>query len=371
VIIGIDASRAALAHHTGTETYAYQLLLAMMPLVSADLQLRLYTHQAPQPKRWPASPFVETRIIPFPRLWTHLRLAVELSLQPPDVLFVPAHVLPLFCPVPAVVTIHDLGYRYYPEAHPSFQRRYLDWTTRRHTRVATHLIADSATTRDDLIHHYQADPQKISVVHLGRDPGMDNARSLHDCPAVRERYGLKAEYLLYVGTLQPRKNLLRLVEAFAMIAPDYPGQLVLAGRKGWLYDEIFERVQQLNLGERVKFPGFIPEEDKAALIRGARLYLYPSLYEGFGLPLLEAMACGTPILTSNLSSMPEIVGEAALLVDPHQVEAIAGGIKQLLFDPALCQRLVQRGFERLAIFSWSKAAEQTLDILIQAASARL
>ncbi|MFQ5577159.1 MAG: glycosyltransferase family 1 protein, partial [Anaerolineae bacterium] len=140
MIIGIDASRAALAHHTGTETYAYRLILAMAPLASADLRLRLYTHQPPQPVPWPESQFVETRVIPLPRLWTHLRLAAEIARHPPDALFIPAHVLPLYCPVPAAVTVHDLGYLYYPDAHTPFQRRYLHWTTRRHARVARRII---------------------------------------------------------------------------------------------------------------------------------------------------------------------------------------------------------------------------------------
>lgn len=360
MIIGIDASRAALARHTGTETYAYRLLQAMASLTSAEVRLRLYTRQRPQPTSWPDAPYVETRIIPFPRLWTHLRLAAEISRHPPDVLFVPAHVLPLYCPVPAVVTVHDLGYLYHPQAHPPFQRWYLDWSTKRHTRIARRIIADSGTTRDDLINHYRADPQTIDVVHLGRNPTLN---PVADSAPVKARYQIRGDYILYLGTLQPRKNLLRLLEAFHRLSQDHPIKLVLAGEKGWLYDEIFERVQALNLGERVIFPGFIAEADKAALISGAIIYVYPSLYEGFGLPLLEAMACGTPILSSNVSSMPEIAGGAALLVDPYDIKAIAAGLSRLLSDPQLRQTLSHQGFRRLQDFSWPEAAQQTLEIL--------
>lgn len=360
MIIGIDASRATLAHRTGTEQYAYHLIQALGALASADFRLRLYTHQAPQGESWPDTPFVETRLIPLPRLWTHLRLAAEISRHPPHLLFVPAHVLPLFCPVPSVVTVHDLAYRFYPETYTASQRWYLDWSTRRHTQVADHLIADSAATRTDLVEQYQAKATQISVVHLGRDP---NLQPVSNPQPVLAKYNLQPPYLLYIGTLQPRKNLERVLLAFSNIAANYPVHLVLAGSKGWLYDTIFARVEALGLGDRVHFPGYIAEADKAALISGATVYLYPSLYEGFGLPLLEAMACGTPILSSNLSSMPEIAGDAAWLVDPHNSEAIATGLRRLLTDTALRDRLTARGLERVQAFSWGQAAEQVLSIL--------
>lgn len=364
MLIGLDASRAALAHHTGTETYAYQLIRAMAPLASAEAGLRLYTHQPPAPADWPESPFVETRVIPFPRLWTHLRLAAEISLRPPDALFVPAHVLPLHCPVPAAVTVHDLGYLYHPEAHTAFQRRYLDWTTRRHARVAGRIIADSAATRADLIHHYHANPERIRVVHLGLDPTL---RPVADTAEIRGKYNLPGAYLLYMGTLQPRKNLLNLLEAFRLISDAHPVTLVLAGGKGWLYDQIFTRIQTLGLQDRVILPGFIPPEDKAALLSGAAVFAFPSLYEGFGLPILEAMACGAPVLTANVSSMPEIAAEAALLVDPRQPEAIADGLQRLLTDPALAQLLVEKGFRRVRDFSWAAAGAQVWEILLELA----
>jgi glycosyltransferase involved in cell wall biosynthesis len=364
MLIGIDASRAALAHHTGTETYAYQLIRAMASLARQDVRLRLYTHQSPQHAPWPGGPDVETRVIPFPRLWTHLRLAAEISRRPPDVLFVPAHVLPLYCPVPAVVTVHDLAYRHHPETYTPFQRRYLDWSTRRHTRLARHLIADSAATRDDLVAQYGADPASISVVHLGVDPSL---QPVADPAGTLARYSIEGQYILYIGTLQPRKNLLRLVEAFHIIRQQTAARLVLAGGKGWLYDEIFARVQALNLSERVIFPGFVAEADKAALISGAAVYAYPSLYEGFGLPILEAMACGTPVLTGHTSSLPEVAGDAALLVDPYDVEAIAAGLLRLLTDDAMRADLVAKGFQRAQTFSWDKAARQALDILIRCA----
>lgn len=363
---GIDASRAARAHRTGTETYSLELIKALAHLAGPERRFRLYTPHPPQHADWPDSPFMETRVIPWPRLWTHLRLAAELQHHPPDALFVPAHVLPLHCPVPAVVTVHDLGYRHYPEAHRLFDRWYLDWTTHRHARVARHLIADSQATKDDLIRFYGADPARISVVYLGRDETLAPVNDPQHIAAATARYNINGPYFLYLGTLQPRKNLVRLVEAFqqALTAlPDEPVKLVIAGRQGWLYAEIFERVQQLGLENRVIFPGFIAAADKPALLSGALAYLFPSLYEGFGLPVLEAMACGTPVLTSNVSSLPEVAGEAALLVDPHQTAQIAAGLVQLVQDDGLRRHLVTQGFRQIRQFSWTAAAAQVLEIL--------
>lgn len=364
--IGFDASRAARARRTGTETYSLELLNALAQLLPATDRLRLYTPHAPQHSRWPDSTQVETRIIPFPRLWTHLRLSAELWRQPPDVLFVPAHVLPLVCPVPAAVTVHDLGYRHYPDAHRPFDRWYLDWTTRRHTRVARQLIADSQATKQDLVDFYRANPDRISVVYLGRDESLRPVTDARHIAETKARYGISSDYLLYLGTLQPRKNLIRLIDAFQQARQQTPTldvKLVIAGKRGWLYNAIFERVQQLGLTEQVIFPGYIPDTDKPALLSGALAYVFPSLYEGFGLPVLEAMACGTPVLTSRLSSLPEVAGSAALLVDPHQTDDIAAGLIRLMTDPDLRRQLVQRGYQQRQRFSWQEAATQLLAIL--------
>jgi glycosyltransferase involved in cell wall biosynthesis len=331
----------------------------MAQRLRASETLRLYTHQPPQPAEWPSGPRIETRCLPFPRLWTHLRLATELSLHPPDVLFVPAHVLPLHCPVPAAVTVHDLGYLHFPEAHTRFQRWYLNWTTRRHARHAEHLIADSEATAADLRQHYHAPAERISVVHLGRDPHLGPV----DPAPVRQKYGLSQPYLLYLGTLQPRKNLLRLLTAFEQISPDFPHHLVLAGRPGWLAEAILEQASQLNLRQRIHLPGYIPQADKAGLLSGATAYVFPSLYEGFGLPVLEAMACGTPVLTSNTTSLPEIAGQAALFVNPEDTASIAQGLRRLLSDSPLRADLRERGLKQVQKFSWGQAAESVLSIL--------
>jgi len=248
-----------------------------------------------------------------------VRLSYELLTRPrPEVLFVPAHVLPLAHPLPSVVTVHDLGYRHFPGAHPARQRLYLDWSTRFSARAATHVLADSAATQRDLNRFYGVPPEKITVVYPGRDDRLARA----DPAPVRARYGLAPDYLLHVGTLQPRKNLSRLMDAAASLRARWPGlQLVLAGQPGWQSGPI---LAQARAKRRVGAAAGLRARRRLAwsLLWRARV-VFPSLYEGFGFPVLEAMACGTPVVCANTSSLPEVAGEAALLVDPEDTSALA------------------------------------------------
>lgn len=389
MLIGIDASRATVAHRTGTETYSLNLIRALLRLDSGQ-RFRLYTNGHPHPQplslagRGESAPSplwgegqgegplaVELRAIPFPRLWTHIRLSGEMLSRPPDVLFVPAHVLPLIHPRRSVVTVHDLGYLSYPEAHRPADRRYLDGSTRWNAHQAAAVLADSRATKDDLVRAYNADPDKVHVVYLGRDeavaPVTDRAR-LAD---VQNRYGIATPYLFYVGTLQPRKNLARVIDAFARVAGRLGDvQLVLAGKRGWLYDDLFAQVTRLGLERRVVFPGYVDDADLPALLSGAVALVFPSLYEGFGIPVLEAGACGLPVITSNTSSLPEVAGDAALLVDPHDVDAIAEAMYRLATDPELRAELTRRGRENVKRFSWEKCARETLAVLLEAGGAK-
>lgn len=365
-IIGIDASRAVKQTRTGTETYSLELIQQFARFASATWRVRLYTPQLPAHTAWIESPYVETRFIPFPRLWTHVRLAWELQQHPPSVLFVPAHVLPLHCPVPGVVTVHDMGYHHYPEAHRRAQRWYLAWTTRRHANVAHRIIADSEATQADLMKLYHADSNRVQVVYLGRDPQLKRVKDSQQILTTKRKYGITNDYLLYLGTLQPRKNLIRLIKAFhhaVSVLQNRTLQLVIAGRRGWLYDEIFAQVTRLKLTDRVIFTDYLPDIDKPALLSGALAYVFPSLYEGFGLPVLEAMACGTPVLTSNTSSLPEVAGDAAILVNPHNPADIATGLIALLTNPTLRQQCITRGYQQLEKFSWQRSAEKIWQIL--------
>jgi glycosyltransferase involved in cell wall biosynthesis len=367
MLIGIDASRAAIARRTGTETYSLNLIRALIGL-GAGHQFRLYTNGAGGvPGITEASgTSYDIYNIPFPRLWTHARLSAEMVTRPPDVLFVPSHVLPLVHPKRSVVTVHDLGYRYYPQAHRTRDRLYLDWSTRWNAQQAASVIADSLATKGDLVRAYGVDAAKIQVVYLGRDEAFNRVRDESVLAGARERYGIAGRYLLYVGTLQPRKNLARVIDAFGRLAADPTTEdirLVLAGKRGWLYDDLFAQVARLGLEGRVLFPGYVENADLPALFSGAAAFVFPSLYEGFGIPVLEAGACGVPVITSNTSSLPEVAGDAALLVDPHDVDAIADAMYRLMTDEALRAELARRGQENVKRFSWEKCARETLAVL--------
>jgi len=387
MLIGIDASRAVAGQRTGTETYSLNLIRALVGLGTGH-RFRLYTNGPAHEPGISEMPGSSIHSIPFPRLWTHLRLSAEMLARPPDLLFVPAHVLPLIHPRRSVVTVHDLGYLRYPAAHRPADRRYLDWSTRWNAQQATLVLADSQATKDDLARAYGVDRGKIRVVYLGRDEAFGPVRDANELAAVREHYGIAGRYLLYVGTLQPRKNLARVIEAFARLAGDpsagslarvahRPGragqaaaladvQLVLAGKRGWLYDDLFAQVTRLGLAGRVRFPGYIPDADLPALLSASLAFVFPSLYEGFGIPVLEAGACGVPVITSNTSSLPEVAGDAALLVDPHDVDAIADAMVRLVTDADLRAELTRRGQENIKRFSWEKCARETLAVLVEA-----
>lgn len=362
MLIGVDASRATVARRTGTELYALCLIEALLAL-ETEHYFRLYFSQPPPAGLFAGSPRVERRTIPFPRLWTHVRLALEVAIRPPDVLFVPSHVLPLWTRPPGAVTVHDLGYLYFPEAHPPRQRWYLDWSTRHNARTARVVIGDSDATRQDLIARYGVPPSKIVVAYPGSNPDLAPVTDPAIIAAVKRRYGVQGDYFLHVGTLQPRKNLARLIQAYANLQTATQVQLVLAGKKGWLYDDLFRQVRRLGLEGRVHFIGYVDDADKAALLSGALAYVFPSLYEGFGFPALEAQACDTPLICADSSSLPEVAGDAALLVHPTDVDGLAHAMARLLTDAALRADLVARGRRNRQRFSWRACAETVMAAL--------
>lgn len=367
MIIGIDASRAITSQRTGTEAYAYYLIRAIIPLAAErGYRLRLYFNQPPPDGLFPVSATVEYVVIPRRRLWTHLRLGRELRHHPPDVFFTPAHVIPIGYRGASVATIHDLGYEYFPEAHPRRQLAYLRWSTRHNARTARRVIADSQATRDDLVKFYGTDPTKIDVVYPGADLDLGRMEDETQIAAAQTRHGIRPPYLLYLGTLQPRKNLIRLVDAFVESDLHSEGfSLVLAGKPGWLAEPLLAAVRSLPpaIRDRVHLPGYIGETEKNLLLSGAVALVFPSLHEGFGFPVLEAQACGTPVICSNTSSLPEVAGQGALLVDPLDVGAIAGAMRLVTRDDHQRTDLIGRGFANLQRFNWSSAANKVLRII--------
>ena len=265
-----------------------------------------------------------------------------------------------------MATVHDLGYHHFPKAHPWQQLAYLRWSTRHNGRRARRVVADSEATKQDLIQLDGIPRDKIDVIYPGVDPTLQPVTDEKVITAVLRKYQITPPYLLFLSTLQPRKNLSRLIQAYA--ASNVPHQLVLAGKPGWLSEPILAEISNLQspISEKIILTGFIEENDKAALLSGATAVLYPSLYEGFGFPVLEAQACGTAVLTAITSSLPEVAGEAALLVDPLDTTAITQGMQTLVYDEALRQKLVQRGLENVRQFSWKETAVQLLHTLEKA-----
>jgi len=261
--------------------------------------------------------------------------------------------------VPTVLTVHDLIFRHLPEHHKPLNRWYLNWTVPLYCRRVDHIIAISDCTRRDLIAAYDIAPDKITVIHEAADPRFRPQPS-ETIEAVRTRYDLPERYLLFVGTIEPRKNLSRLLVVFeTLYAEGLTDALVIVGKRGWLYGDLFARLERSPVQDKVILPGYVPDDDLPAVYAGAQALAFPSLYEGFGLPVLEAMACGTPVACSDTSSLPEVAGDAALCFDPSDAADIAGALRRLLSDKELCEALRQRGFEQASRFSWRRVAAET------------
>jgi len=267
--------------------------------------------------------------------------------------------------IPAVVTIHDLAFLKWPELLTAQSRRYYGQVARA-VRSADRVIAVSARTRDDLIELVDAPARRIDVVYEAADRRFARVEPAA-VAAVARRLGLPERYFLFVGTREPRKNLRRLLDAYALVAEPAAPDLVVAGRPGWLAEDLGGQAAALGIARRVHFTGEVEDEDLPALYSGALAFVFPSLYEGFGLPTLEAMACQTPVIASTGGSLPEIVGPAALLIDPFDVPALARAMERIWREPALREELVERGLARAGQFSWRRAAEETLDVYRRAA----
>ncbi|OGY25833.1 MAG: hypothetical protein A2134_00275 [Candidatus Woykebacteria bacterium RBG_16_39_9b] len=359
--IGIDASRITAEEKTGTESYSFNLINALQ-IVDNKNKYTLYLNK-PHKYFEPTAKNFTVKYIPFPRLWTQGRLALECLMNPPDVLFVPAHTIPVIRrpSLKTVVTIHDLGAEFLEQYHKFPQKLYLNWSTNYVAKYATHIIAVSESTKNDLIKMFALESSRISVVHEGVNRRYFSRRGEGKVGQIKKKYGLE-NYLLFVGTIQPRKNLVNLIEAFSKIRlKDI--DLVLVGKPGWLYDEIYKAPKKFGVEDRVKFLGYVPINELPALYSGASGLALVSLYEGFGLPVLEAMAAGCPCLVSNQSSLPEVAGDAALTVDPDDENDIKRGIEELLEDQKTRQELIERGLNRVKKFTWEKAAEKTLAVL--------
>jgi glycosyltransferase involved in cell wall biosynthesis len=382
VRVTIDARPAVSAGMTGVGVYTRELI-RRLPLVDPRTSYEawyLAARRAMRPWRWnrrllPGVPNLLESWTPFPaQLFERLSLRYELPRLEWfcrfDVVFAPNFVPPPTRSRHLVLTIHDLAFRKFPETAPLATRRWLQRLDRA-LRQAAEVIVPSEATRDDLLELYPVDPEGVTVIHHGVDRERIRRASEEEVDRVRERHGVHGRYVFFLGGLEPRKNLPRLVRAFARSGHD--ASLVIAGASVSWNPEGREQLDSAlgSLSEeqkkRVILPGYLGTREKAALLTGAEALVFPSLYEGFGFPLLEAMACGTPVLTSNVSSLPEVAGNAALLVDPMDEQAIADGIERLLGDAAFRKRLIEAGNKRVDLFTWDRSAAKHAEVLHRAA----
>ena len=370
--VAIDVSPAVL-QGAGIARYVDRLVDALAAMDDGPELAPYSTAGPPGAVPWPG--VAAARRLPYgPRAWRALTLlshgsGIPLPGWPPpcDVVHATDIVSPLAVRVPTVMTVHDLSFLIFPEHHTVLNRANLAFVTPRAARRASRVIADSQATARDLTSRCAVPAAKIRVIY----PACDHERfhpmpDEHSAPTLT-RLGLRRPYILFVGTWEPRKNLIALLESFAALAAEgVPHRLVLAGATGWKHHAAERRLRELGLEERVDRPGRVPDADLATLYRAASVFVYPSLYEGFGLPPLEALACGVPVVTSNVSSLPEVVGEAALSVSPGDIGALTGAIRAALTSAEVRARLAAEGPRRAAAFTWTKTARETAAVYREA-----
>ncbi len=362
--VGVNAHLLSLAdtyRSAGINSYI-QHLLGHLPEVNPHIDYTVFLSE----RRYPGGAGLDLAFSRLPTQRPPARIFWEQAIQPwsarkagLDLLHGTAFVGPQVGTCPYIITVHDLSFLSYPQSFPALNRVYLRAFTRLSVHRARRIIAVSESTKHDLIRYYGISPAKVDVVHNGVDPDFRPVPSAKVAD-FRRQHKLPDRFILFVGTLEPRKNVTCLIEAYARLPGSRP-PLMLLGGKGWLYDEIFSRVEMLNLQDEVIFVGYVPAEELPLWYNAASLFVYPSLYEGFGLPPLEAMACGTPVVTSAASSLPEVVGQAGLLADPTSSEALAAAMEQVLAHPDVQEEMGRAGLVRAKNFSWQRTAACTVD----------
>ncbi len=361
MIIGIDASRALKPQRTGTEVHNAEII-KHIATVDHDNTLRLYSSREPFGDMTELKQKnIDWKVMPFPRGWTLIRLSLEMLFHKPDVLFIPAHTLPIICPKKSVVMIHDIAFDHFPELFKWTDKVYHHYAIRFAKLFAGHILTPSEYTKKDLHNLYGFPLHKMTVVNHGFDPSdfrpaMPNETSPRDVP-----------YFYFVGRLEHKKNVVRMIEAFAQFkqTTGLPHKFLLAGKPAFGYDTIKATIDDLpdTIKSDIELLGYTKQDEAVRYLRHAEALVFCTLFEGFGIPALEAFASGTPVITSNTTSMPEVVGDAALTVDPTSTEQITNAMTQIATDKKLRLELIHKGNEQYKKFSWDRAAKETLAVL--------
>lgn len=378
--IGIDGSRAFLKQRTGIEEYSYQVIKHLVTKLNSH-QVILYIRKDQEseirkqgiffPKNW------KIKIINFPRLWTQAGLSLEMLFHPIDALFIPAHTVPIIHPAKTIVTIHGLEYEKFPQAYSFWERFYMWFSIKNSCRWASRIIAVSKNTKNDLMELYGVSSDKINVIYEGVDDNFQPASSAGRFPVFNDKiinpeidtkYEIKdTKYLLFVGRLEERKNIVGMVSAFEILKEEYniPHKLVLVGKNGYGAEKIKEKIEKTEYRDEIILPGFVSEEEKLDLMKNAEVFLFPTFYEGFGLPILEAQALGVPVVAANTSSLPEIGDYSAAYCDPTEPKGIADAIHALISDSGYRNNIIKKGMENVKRFSWEKCAEEIAGLLVK------
>lgn len=359
MIIGIDTSRVTKPRLTGTEYYSIEII-KNLALINQTDKFLLYAQKDPMARLGTLGANFKAKVMPFPKFWSQVRLSVEMLLKKPDVLFVPSHTLPIIHPKNSVVTLHDLGFKHSPELYSPKELIYHNWSMNFSATHAKRIITPSEFTKKDLINTYSIDPSKISVVWHGYDKDRFNID-----PKVE-----KKPYILFIGRIEEKKNIAGMVKAYGLLRKErrIKHKLVLAGSPGYGYENIQKEIEKLpeDIQKDIIQTGYISEEEYVSRLQEADIFLFTTFFEGFGMPIVESFACGTPVVTSNTTSMPEIAGNAALIVNPRKPLEIAGALSKLINSDALKKDLIQKGKNRAKLFSWEKAALETQDAIYEA-----
>lgn len=366
MIIGIDGNEANVSKRVGIGEYSFELInqfnLSQIPNLKFIIYLKSnpLSHMPRERSGW------NYRVLKPGKLWTQWRLPLDLYLHNPrpNVFFTPSHYSPRFSPIPTVISVMDLAYMHFPKMFNNNDLYQLKNWTAYSVKNAKKILTISKSSKNDIIKEYKVPAERVVVTY----PGVKDFRYLtprvYGMNQLKTNYDISDKFILFVGTLQPRKNIIRLIEAFSKLN-EKDIDLVIVGKRGWQYEDILETPKKLNVEKRVKFLESVNDEELSELYKYAKCFVLPSLYEGFGLPVIEAMKEGCPVITSNVSSLPEAGGDACLYVDPEDSADIASKIEMLINDEKLRKEMIEKGKKQVAKFSWEKTAEETLKVLME------